>query len=254
MIPLDVTVWIVTTGIAVVAVCFASGTRMHRRLLPWTAGVLIGVSVFWILPEIAEDRGWWIALGWVLPIALFLAAIDRYAYPICPFCIENLHSIQPHSPRRFARRPVPIGWPLLIIGCIHCFLDGWAIALASTGYATGASVALSYGIIAHKLPESVAVGIVAARLTSSRARALATVGLIQASMLAGSLFPTFTAYRDIASLQVFSIPACACLLLFGFLALEDEWRYNGVRPALRAAAPGLIGCGLAALATRMVAR
>jgi zinc transporter ZupT len=109
-------------------------------------------------------------------------------------------------------------------------------------------------VIVHKLPESVAIGIVAARLTSTRLRALTTVGLIQLSMLAGSVFSFVSAYRDIASLELFSIPACACLILFGFLALEDEWRLKGIRRAILAAVPGVLGSGLMVLATRAFAR
>lgn len=236
--------FVVTTAIAAGSVWFSSGTQV-RRLLPWSAGLLLGVSVFWILPEIAQDRGWLVALGGVLPLVLLLAWIDRYAYPICPFCLGNLDSPQTGHPHRFARRAVRIGWPLLVVGCIHVFLDGWAIGLPRTSAASAATMALSYGVMVHKLPESVALGIVAARLTRNRGQALAIVGLIQISMLAGSVFSLFSRYREIASLQRFSIPACACLILFGFLALEDEWRLKGMRPAVGAAVLGLLGCGLA---------
>jgi zinc transporter ZupT len=217
--------------------------------------VLLGVSLFWILPEIAEDRGWTVTLGLVVPMVLVLALIDRYAYPICPFCLGNLHAHQTCHSHPFTRRAVAIGWPLLIVGCVHCFLDGWAIGLARVGaMATNAAAAISYGVIVHKLPESVAIGIVAARLTSTRLRAMAMVGLIQLSMLAGGVFSFVSAYRDISSLELFSTPACACLILFGFLALEDEWRLNGVRRAILAAVPGVLGCGLMTLATRVFAR
>jgi zinc transporter ZupT len=243
-----------TTGIAIGSVYFASGARLQRRLLPWTAGVLLGVSVFWILPEIAGDRGWSIALGSVLPIVFLLAWIDRYVYPICPFCAGNLHSdsCEAIPAARFGRHPVRIGWPLLVVGAAHSFFDGWAIALGRTGWANSASVALSYGIIVHKIPESLAIGLLAARLTSGRTRALGVVAIIQAAMAAGCLFPIFSAYRNFASAQLLLIPACSCLLLFGVLALEDEWRLNGGPSAIRGAVPGLVGCGLASLATKML--
>jgi zinc transporter ZupT len=251
---LSLITFVVTTTIALASVRFASGARV-QRVLPWTAGVLLGVSVFWILPEIAEDRGWTVTLGLVMPMVLVLALIDRYAYPICPFCLGNLHAQQTCHSHPFTRRAVAIGWPLLIVGCVHCFLDGWAIGLARGGAAaTSAAAAISYGVIVHKLPESVAIGIVAARLTSTRLHAMAMVGLIQLSMLAGGVFSFLSAYRDIASLELFSTPACACLILFGFLALEDEWRLNGRRKAIIAAVPGVLGCGLMTLATRVFAR
>ena len=250
---LSLTTFVVTTVIAMASVRFPSGARV-RRVLPWTAGVLLGVSVFWILPEIAENRGWATTLGLVVPIVLVLALIDRYAYPICPFCMGEVHGQHTVHPHRFARRAVAIGWPLLIVGCVHCFLDGWAIGLTRPGAANIATDALSFGVIVHKLPESVAIGIVAARLTSTRLRALTVVGLIQLSLLAGGVFSFAFAYRDIASLELFSTPACACLILFGFLALEDEWRLNGIRRAILAAMPGVLGCGLMNLTARAFAR
>lgn len=254
--PIYVIACIATTGIAILSVYFARGARVQQRLLPLTAGVLFGVSVFWILPEIAGDRGWPIALAGVLPIALLLAWVDRYVYPICPFCAGNLHSdsCEAIPAARHSRHSVQIGWPLLVVGAGHSFFDGWAIALANIGGANGASVALSYGVIVHKIPESLAIGILAARLTSSRTRALAVVAIVQGAMGAGCLFPVFSPYRDFASAQLLLIPACSCLLLFGFLALEDEWRLNGSLSAIGAAVPGLVGCGLASLAARMLFR
>lgn len=246
-------VMVMTTLIATTSVFYATGVHFQRRVLPWTAGILLGVSVFWILPEIASKRGWLVALGGVVPIALLLAFVDRYLYPICPFCSENLYTPKTGGQKLLWRRSGRIGWPLLIVGCVHCFLDGWAIGLAPN-IASRASLALSCGVIAHKLPESVAIGIVAVRLTSNRTRALSVVGLIQLSLLAGCLFSQLSPYQEIASLEAFSVPACACLLLFGFLALEDEWRLNGRMAAIWAAFPGITGCGLAALATRLFAR
>ena len=246
-------VLVVTTAIAVASVRFASGTHV-RRLLPWTAGVLLGISVFWILPDIAGNRGWQVTLGLLALSVLALALMDRYVYPLCPFCLGNLHARETDHSHRFTRRAVAVGWPLLLIGCAHCFLDGWAIGLVRVGAVTSATTALSLGVIVHKLPESVAIGIVAARLTSTRLRAYGAVALIQVSMLAGCMISSISAYCDVVSLSLFSIPACACLILFGFLALEDEWRLNGSRPAICAAIPGVLGCGLLTIVVKMLAR
>jgi len=51
---------------------------------------------------------------------------------------------------------------------------------------------------------------------------------------------------------VFAIPACAFLLLFALLTLHQEWQVNGRLAAIRAAAPVLVGSGLAALATMIL--
>jgi hypothetical protein len=49
-----------------------------------------------------------------------------------------------------------------------------------------------------------------------------------------------------------AIPACAFLLLFGLLTLQQEWRAHGGAAAMLAAAPGLLGCGVVALAAAAV--
>ena len=46
----------------------------------------MGVSVFWILPEMAEYFSWPIALAWISGGTVLLALIDRYVYPVCPAC------------------------------------------------------------------------------------------------------------------------------------------------------------------------
>ena len=110
------------------------------------------------------------------------------------------------------------------------------------------------GTCCHKLPESVAIGILAARFTSSRTFALGTVALIQTAMAVGGTLAVFAGNFDTRWADVYSMPACAMLLLFGLLALQEEMRFRGGIAAIRAAAPGLVGCGLAALAGQIWSR
>ena len=55
-------VFIVTSAIAVVSVFYAGHAGLQRRVLPVAGGVLLGIGLFWILPEMAEDRGWGLSL------------------------------------------------------------------------------------------------------------------------------------------------------------------------------------------------
>lgn len=222
---------------------------MQRRVMPWVGGLLLGIGAFWILPEMATQWGWAISLVGVSAILAVLAWIDRYIYPICPFCAAGSHPVASVGSVRSHRHTLTLGWPLLVVGCAHSFLDGWTIASASSAF-----VALSWAAIVHKIPESVAIGFLAARLTSSRRLAIGTVVVIQAAMAGGGVLAALACNLDERWASIYSMPACALLLLFGLLALQEEQKFRGRVAAIRAAAPGLVGCGLAALAGQIWSR
>jgi zinc transporter ZupT len=237
-----------TTAIAIVSVFSAGHAPLQRRLQPGTGGLLVGIGVFWIFPEMAEQRGWVLSLIGVSAILLVLALIDRYIYPICPFCAAGLHPDAAIGSVRSGRHTIMVGWPLLAVSCIHSFFDGWTIAFSQVASLSAAPSTLSWGVIVHKLPESVAVGVLTARLVSRRTLALGIVVLIQAAMAVGGTLAVFASNLDTCLADIYRMPACAVLLLFGLLALQEELRFRGRVAAIRAAAPGLVGCGLAALA------
>jgi hypothetical protein len=231
-----------TTAIAIVSVFWAGRAPMQKRVLPWMGGLLLGIGVFWIIPEMAERWGWATSLTGVSVFLAVLVWVDRYVYPICPFCAADASG-------RSHLHPVPIGWPLLAVGCIHSFIDGWTIAFPS--HALGA---LSWAAVVHKLPESFATGILAARLTSNRRIAIGIVAVIQTAMAAGGLSAMVAGNLDDQWANLYSMPACALLMLFGLLALHQEQKCRGSVAAIRAAAPGLVGCALAALACQIWSR
>jgi zinc transporter ZupT len=247
--------WCLTTLIAFFSVLSAEYAPLQHRLLPWTGGLLLGIGLFWILPEMAEDRGWWPAFAGVSGILILLGLIDRYLYPICPFCAASVHAHHhAHGAAGSCRHAIKLGWPLLILGCIHMFFDGWTIALSHVPSVSSLGTALSWGAIVHNIPESVAIGVVAARLTLSQKRALLAVALLQTLMAAGGVLALAAGSAGSRLPELSAMPACAFLLLFGFLALEEEWRINGGTLAVRAAAPGLVGCGIAAMMTMFLTR
>jgi zinc transporter ZupT len=243
-----------TTAIAILSVFSSRHAPLQRRVLPWIGGMVLGIGAFWILPEMAEQRGWVVSLIGVSAILFALAMIDRFIYPICPYCAAGAHPDATIGSVRSCRRTITLGWPLLVFGCTHSFLDGWTIAFSQVAPLSDASTALSWGAIVHKLPESVAIGILAARLTSSRTLALGAVVLIQTTMAVGGTLAVFAGNLDARWADIYSMPACAVLLLFGLLALQEERQFRGSAAAIRAAAPGLVGCGLAALVGQIVSR
>ena len=240
----------ITTAIAIVSTYSARHADLQRHAQPWIGGLLVGIVVFWILPEMAGEQGWIVAVFGVLASVLCLGAIDRYVFPICPFCAAGTHSRG--SAAQVGRHPVSaFGWPLLVVGCVHSFVDGWTIALSQVAATSHASLALSWGVFAHKVPESVAIGFLAVRLTSSRRAAIMIVFLVQTAMLGGAILSLSTGGLD-NKLSLLGVPACACLLFFGLLALQAESRLYGRLRAIRVASLAMAFCGMTALALQFV--
>src|SRR5205823_2052377 len=88
------------------------------------------------------------------------------------------------------------GWPVLLAGCIHNFFDGWMVGLGNGDSSGTVSRALSWGFAAHKIPEALAIGLLASTLTSSPKRALAVVLLVQTVFASGSLAVLFAGRLD----------------------------------------------------------
>jgi len=78
------------TAIAIAGIVIGVFLGRTRGLPPRIAaaggGLLFGISLFWMLPEMAEQAGW---LAGILAITLgvtVLWCVDHFLYPICPSC------------------------------------------------------------------------------------------------------------------------------------------------------------------------
>jgi zinc and cadmium transporter len=131
------------------------------------AGLLFGIAVFWILPEIASELSWLAALLLAAAACLGIALLDRY--------FDSTGS----SPGREV-----IG-PLLAAAAVHSFLDGWSLRAVSNQQV--ASVVVPLGLALHKVPEGLALGWVTGHSSTSRIKALAVCFLVEAMTVAGAL-------------------------------------------------------------------
>ncbi|MBV8896176.1 MAG: hypothetical protein JO051_06680 [Acidobacteriaceae bacterium] len=115
-------------------------------------GLLFGIALFWVVPEIAEITGW--LLGGALAIAgcVLIGSIDMIL----------MHT--GHSPRSGA-----IG-PLLAATAVHCFLDGWSVR--ALGGRPLADAAVAIGLALHKVPEGFALGWVMQRALAAARKAV----------------------------------------------------------------------------------
>lgn len=225
---------------AAIGLRLSGAPRAARTLIPFSGGLLAGIALFGIVPEIVKQNGWQGA-GLLLGFGLLLLwIVGRWVYAICPVCSHSHdHSHCEASLHGFAL-------PLVLAASLHSFLDGLSMAAASQEGANSLALAVVLGVGLHKIPEGVALGVMLGAALNSRWAALAWTAAAQAATVTG------------AAVEFLAIPAAGAnwvsyplaLAGVGFLylayhAAHAEWRNRG---ALFAFAPTLIGvAGAAAL-------
>lgn len=126
----------------------------HRRLcalISLGAGTLLGVTLFAILPETAEDLRWWqLLLGLGSGYAVF-ALISKYIFHVCPACAAS------HFDEATTHRFSEIASAMMLALGIHCTVDG--LAMSAGNSESGASAAaIILAVCVHKIPEGLALG------------------------------------------------------------------------------------------------
>jgi zinc transporter ZupT len=153
--------------------------RRARFVLPLSAGVLLGVALFGLLPELAVEAGWAISL------LLFgagyggLIAFNRYVYPVCPTCAHD------HDHRSCATELHGFAAPLVAAAAVHSFVDGWSVTTAQWTAPLGLRVAVPLAVGLHKIPEGIALGGLLLASMGSRARALSACIIAEGITLVG---------------------------------------------------------------------
>ncbi len=129
-------------------------------------GLLFGIAVFWILPEIASELNWLAAFLLAAAACFGIALLDRH--------FQHADS----SPGREV-----IG-PLLAAAAIHSFLDGWSLRAVSSQHV--ANIVVPLGLAFHKIPEGLALGWVTSHSFASRSKAMAICFLVESMTIAGA--------------------------------------------------------------------
>ncbi len=225
-------------GLAGAAVGFwLTGMRSRARaVVPFSAGVLLGVVLFGLLPELASELG--------LAVSLFLAAagygalllLNRYAYPVCPTCAHD------HDHNACATELHGFAGPLIAAATLHSFLDGWSVATVQLAVPLGLRVAVPLAVALHKVPEGIALGGILRAALKSRGGALAWCGLAEGSTLAGGALGLIMAPR-LGSVWI-TYPmgiAGGWLFYLGYHAVHEEWKRRGAAPACVSALTGMAG-------------
>jgi zinc transporter ZupT len=214
-----------------------------RRLVPFGGGILMGVALFWLLPEMAEVLGWPAAAAWTGGGAAALWLLDRYVYPVCPACAPA------HDHTHCETRLHGFALPLLIAAALHSALDGWTVLAVKDHPTLGP--ALLFGIAAHKAPEGLALGVIARASLATRFAALSWCITAQAAtLLGGGLELAFAPYLGLPVLHALLALAGGSFLYLGGHAVHGELRRSGAGRAFVPALTGVAGSSVLRLFVR----
>ncbi len=223
----------VAVASAAVGVWLTSMPALSRRVVPLSGGLLVGISLCWVMPELAGQMGWPAGVAWVAAGSGLLWAIDRYVHPVCPTCSHT------HDHDTCMTRLHGFATPMVVAFAMHSLLDGWAIAASSEDPNLGLPFVL--GLAVHKIPEGLALGVILRAALNSRIGAVAWAAAAQAATIAGGA-AEFAVAQHLGKhwMSVLLALAGGSFLYLGGHAVHGEWRRRG-RPAFVPALAGAIG-------------
>ena len=238
--PILIYLLLLTLAGAAAGIKLAETPSISQRVLPFSGGLLVGIALFWILPEIAQNHAWmggWAgaSAGLVVGFAL-LWLIDHYVYPVCPTCSHTHdHGSCSESLHGFAA-------PLLIASGLHSFFDGWSLAVSQLKGFEELKVAFLLGIGAHKLPEGLALGALLAAALGAARKAMLGAAAAQMMMLAGGalamvLAPWLGTSWTIGFLSV----SAGAFVYLGYHAIDSEYQRRGIATSVMPALTGAVG-------------
>lgn len=229
---------LVAVGSAAAGLKLSRAPQVARRLIPLSGGLLGGLTLFGVLPELAERHGGLRAVGLIGAGLLALWAIGRWVYAICPACSHT------HDHTRCTASLHGFALPLTAAASLHALLDGMGMA-AATQEASQLGAAVVLGVALHKVPEGVALGVMLWAALDSRWVALGGTLGVQAWTVLGALVEAW-AGRGLGSGWL-SYPlalAGGSFLYLAYHTVHAEWRQRGAAAAF---APALMGGAAAAL-------
>jgi zinc transporter ZupT len=236
----DVVLASAVTAIALVSAAFgvwlAAAGRAGRALVPFGAGLLMGMAAFGVMPEMAERLGWSAGLAVLLAGIGLLWLFDRYVHPVCPSCSHSHdHDACSVSLHGFA-------FPLVAAAVLHSFMDGMAVAASRREGPAGLGLGVLLAVAIHKIPEGLAYGTILRAALRSRISALALCAAAQAPTIAGGALESVVATRLGVDWMTYPLALVGGSFLYlGFHAVHGEFRRRGWKPAFGPALTGLAG-------------
>lgn len=216
-----------------------SAGRRTRLVVPFSAGVLLGVVLFGLLPELTEEIGWPVTLLFFAGGYAVLFIINRHVAPICPTCSHD------HNHQSCDTVLHGFAAPLIGASMLHSFFDGWSIATVQAAPHHGIRLAVLLAVALHKIPEGLALGAIVRASVSSRSTALAWGVSAEATTLAGGILGLAIAPRLGAAWITYPLGVAAGWLFFlGAHAIHEEWKRRGPVPACMTAFAGAAGAAV----------
>lgn len=217
-------------------------TGLHARariVLPFSAGVLLGVAIFGLVPELAFENGWGLTLLLFAAGYGMLRLINRYGYPVCPTCSHN------HDHKTCATALHGFAAPLITAAALHSFLDGWSVGTVQMAVPLGLRVAVPLAVGMHKLPEGIALGAILRAAVTSRSSALGWAVLAEGTTLVGGALGLFLAPHLGSQWLVYPLGIAAGWLFYlGFHAVHEEWKSRGAGSVFGSALTGVAAAAL----------
>ena len=137
-------------------------------LISFAAGALLAVSLFDILPETIENIGFLKGLLSFASGYLLFFLLTKFVFHVCPACSAT------HTEVNFKA----ITTSMVAALSVHSFMDGLAIA-GGSGSSIGLLILLA--VVYHKIPEGMALSLVATGSGMSRPKAFFLTCLIEGS-------------------------------------------------------------------------
>jgi zinc transporter ZupT len=213
--------------------------RRVRLVVPLSAGVLLGVVVFGLLPELMIEVGWSGALLLTFVGYLALLMVNRYAYHVCPTCSHD------HDHGGCESELHGFAGPLIGAAALHSFLDGWTIATAQLAVPAGLRIAVPVAVMLHKLPEGIALGGILQASLKSRGAALGLCILAEGTTLLGAFLGSWAGPGLGTAWIAYPLGITAGWLLYlAYHALHEEWTRRGAVPSFVSALTGMAGAAI----------
>lgn len=171
LLPAAASVVIAASGGALGAAGATRGRNAASLALHFSAGALLTVTLLQILPEAAEAGGWKLTVSAAICAWLACAAIGRKLGGLCLGCTTHSQAAS-----------IRVGFGLMAAVAIHCLLDGMPLAEGHDGGV------FTWALLAHKLPEGMAVGAALRSAGLSTPRAVGLTLLVQTFTLLGATF------------------------------------------------------------------
>jgi zinc and cadmium transporter len=228
---------LLATSIGVGGAAFGVSSVMGapRKIVPFSGGLLMGIAMFGVLPELTRFYGWPGASTLLAAGVGVLWLFGRYVYPMCPSCSHT------HDHDHCAQELHGFAVPLAIAASLHAFLDGVGISASGQDQSSGLAAIVVLGVIVHKIPEGIALGIMLRAALSARWSAFALCAAVESATLFGALLESAVMNRAGTVWVTYALALTGGSFLYlGFHAVHGEWRRRGV-PAFMPALTGAAG-------------